>query len=113
DQDHSDQERRILRRSRDSLWTVHEHRSVRFHVQIHNVLCRKVETVRILSDKQYIDKILDDLAECQSYDRKVVSLQTKDRNADNDTEDRCNSHSDEQRQDKSERRDSDHISHAL
>ena len=72
-----------------------------------------MESVGILADEQDIYKVLDDLAECQRYDRKVIALQTKDRDSDDNAEDCCHSNSDEQRQEKSQRRDRDDVSHAF
>ena len=94
-QDHADGKRRIIWRSGDSLWSVNDNISS-VHVQRHGILHRKMETICIFSDKEYVDQVLDDLTKCQGNDRQVVTFQSQYRDSNNQSEQSRNSSSDQQ-----------------
>ena len=47
------------------------------------------------TEVQCVDDVLDDLTEREGDDREVVALQTKDRDTDQETEQRCHTGSDQ------------------
>ena len=75
-----------MRSSGDTLRPFNNDLTVLCHIQIHSVGKGNVEAILIQSHKQNIDKILNDLAKCQRYDGKIVTLQSKYGNADQQAE---------------------------
>ena len=75
-----------MRSSGDTLRTFNNDLPVLCHIQIHSVGKGNVETILIKSHKQNIDQILNDLAKGQRYDGKIVTLQAKYGNADQQAE---------------------------
>ena len=75
-----------MRGSGDTLRTFNNDLPVLCHIQIHSVGKGNVETILIQSHKQNIDQVLNDLAKGQRYDGKIVTLQTKYGNTDQQSE---------------------------
>ena len=63
--------------------------------------CCYVKSFFVKTDIQDVDQVLDDLTECQGYDRKVVTTKSKYRDTDNHTKHGCYCCADQDRQDKS------------
>ena len=89
-----------MRSSGDTLRAFNNDLTVLCHIQIHCVGKGNMETILIQSHKQNIDQILNDLAKCQRYDGKIVTLQTKYGNTDQQTKNTCKCGADQQRTEK-------------
>ena len=75
-----------MRSTGDTLRSFNNDLTVLRHIQIHGVGKGNVEAILIQSHKQNIDQVLNDLAKGQRYDGKIVTLQTKYGNADQQAE---------------------------
>ena len=78
-----------MRGSGDTLRTFNNDLPVLCHIQIHSVGKGNVEAILIQSHKQNIDQVLNDLTKGQRYDGKIVTLQAKYGNADQQAENTC------------------------
>ena len=75
DQDNSHRKRGVLRRSVDTLGAVHDNLAVFRHIKRHGVLDGDMDAIRILSQIDDIDHILDNLTECQRNNGQIVASQ--------------------------------------
>ena len=75
-----------MRSTGDTLRSFNNDLPVLCHIQIHGVGKGNVEAILIQSHKQNIDQVLNDLTKGQRYDGKIVTLQTKYGNTDQQSE---------------------------
>ena len=91
-----------MRRAGDTHGAVDQHLSVRRQAKRHLIRQRGVQTVLIDAKVKGIEQVFDDLAEGQGHNGEVVAVQAEHRNADQESEERCQCDADEKRQQKAE-----------
>ena len=106
-QNNADQERGIVRRSRNSLGTVDENLPVRLHIHGKGVLKGYVKAPAVMSQENDVDDIFNNLSKGQGHDGKVISPQAENRDSYEKSEQSCRSRADENGQEEPQAADCD------